>query len=333
MPDWTNEAIRGSHTIPGFEFADGGRLDLTLGYHTLGRLDEDRTNAVLLLHGTTGSGQQFLAPNMADALFASGAPLDVARYFVILPDAIGHGASSRPSDGLGPDFPRYGYGDIVTANHNLVTEGLGIGRLRLVLGTSMGGMQTWMWGERYPAMAQALMAVASLPERGAGRNLLWRRMLIDLIRSDPAYRDGRYELQPASVGQAMTLFSLMVASPARLAEEISSIEEADARIVATQSDAVASEDANDVIWEFAASYDYDPGPQLEAIEAPFLAVNFADDELNPVQLGVLEEAISRVARGRSIIVPAGASSRGHQSLRLAEIWSNHVAELLEQTAG
>src|ERR1700753_3296296 len=205
MPDFNDQATTGSHIIPGFEFADGGRLDLTLGYHTLGRLNEGRTNAVLLLHGTTGSGQQFLAPNMADALFASGAPLDVARYFVILPDGIGHGGASRPRRGSGPASPQYGYGDIVTANHNLVTEGLGIERLRLVLGTSMGGMQTWMWGERDPAMAQALMAVASLPERVAGRNLLWRRMLIDLIRSDPAYRDGRYELQPASGGQAMTL--------------------------------------------------------------------------------------------------------------------------------
>ena len=332
MPDWTSQATSGSHTIPGFEFADGGRLDLTVGYHTLGVLNEDRSNAVLLLHGTTGTGQQFLAPNMADALFASGAPLDVARYFVILPDAIGHGASSRPSDGLGPEFPRYGYGDIVAANHHLVTDGLKVERLRLVLGTSMGGMQTWMWGEQYPAMAEALMAVASLPERVAGRNLLWRRMLIDLIRSDPAYRNGRYVHQPASVGQAMALFSLMVASPARLAEEISSIEDADARIVATQSDAIAAEDANDVIWEFDASYDYDPGPRLEAIQAPFLAVNFRDDELNPAELGVLEDAIARVARGRSIMLPARPDSRGHQTLRMADVWSQYVAELLEQSA-
>jgi homoserine O-acetyltransferase len=333
MPNWTNDATSGSHSIPGFEFADDGRLDLTIGYHTLGRLNEDASNAVLMLHGTTGSGQQFLAPNMADALFAPGAPLDVTRYFVILPDAIGHGASSRPSDGLGPEFPRYGYADIVAANHHLVTKGVGIERLRLILGTSMGGMQTWMWGERYPDMAQALMAVAALPERVAGRNLLWRRMLVDLIRSDPAYAGGRYEHQPPSVGQAMALFSLMVASPARLAEEITSIEDADTRIAETQSGAVASEDANDVIWEFAASYDYDPGPHLEAIQAPFLAVNFADDELNPVELGVLEDAISRVARGRSIIVPAGPKSRGHQTLRMANVWSKYVADLLEPTAG
>jgi homoserine O-acetyltransferase/O-succinyltransferase len=332
MPDWISQATSASHDIPGFEFTDGRRLDLTIGYRTVGTLDEDRANAVLMLHGTTGTGQQFLAPNMADALFAPGAPLDVTRYFVILPDAIGHGGSSRPSDGLGPAFPRYGYADIVASTHHLVTEGLGIEHLRLLLGTSMGGMQTWMWGERYPEMPRALMAVASLPERVAGRNLLWRRMLIDLIRSDPAYADGHYERQPASVGQAMTLFSLMVASPARLGEEISSIEEADARITQTQADALASEDANDVIWEFDASYDYDPSPQLEAIQAPFLAVNFADDELNPIELGVLEDAISRVARGRSVIVPADPNSRGHQTLRVAKAWSKYVAELLDQTA-
>jgi homoserine O-acetyltransferase/O-succinyltransferase len=331
MSDWISQATSASHTIPGFEFSDGGRLDLTIGYRTLGSLDERASNAVLMLHGTTGSSQQFLAPTMADALFAPGGPLDIANYFVILPDAIGHGASSRPSDGLGPKFPRYGYGDIVAANHHLVTAGLGIARLRLVLGTSMGGMQTWMWGERYPDTAEALMAVASLPERVAGRNLLWRRMLIDLIRSDPAYADGYYAQPPPGLGKAMALFSLMVGSPARLADEISSIEDADTRVAQTQADALSSEDANDVIWEFAASYDYDPGPRLEAILAPFLAVNFADDDLNPVELGVLEEAISRVPRGRAIIVPTGPESRGHQTLRMAEVWSKHVAELLEET--
>jgi homoserine O-acetyltransferase/O-succinyltransferase len=285
----------------------------------------------MLLHGTIGSGRQFLQPSIGDCLFGSGQPLDVSRFYVILPDAIGHGASSRPSDGLGPDSPRYGYGDIVTAQHRLLTEGLGIERLRLLLGTSMGGMQTWMWGQRHPELAQALMAIASLPERITGRNLLWRRMLIHLIESDPGYAGGRYATQPAGLGHAMALFQLMVGSPRLMASDLRSVEAADARVEQTGRAVQESEDANDVIWWFDASRDYDPAPGLHAIRAPILAVNFADDALNPAELGGLEQAIVQVPRGRAVMLPAGPLSRGHQTLHVAETWRDHLAELLART--
>jgi homoserine O-acetyltransferase/O-succinyltransferase len=331
MTDWKSTAEPGQLSISDFRFDDGRRLDVTLAYHTLGSLDSGAGNAVMLLHGTTGSGQQFLQPSTADFLFGSGQPLDVSRFFVILPDAIGHGRSSRPSDGLGPDFPRYGYGDIVEGQHRLLVQSLGIERLRLLLGTSMGGMQTWLWGERYPDAAQALMAIASLPERITGRNLLWRRMLIRLIESDPGYAGGRYAKQPAGLGHAMALFQLMVGSPAQMAADLDSIEAADVHVNQVEAQALDGEDANDVIWEFDASRDYDPAPQLHAIRAPLLAVNFTDDELNPVELGGLERAIAKVPYGRGVTLPAGPQSRGHQTLRFAEIWRDHLAGLLAQT--
>jgi homoserine O-acetyltransferase/O-succinyltransferase len=331
MTDWTSRAEPGLHTVRDFEFADGRRLDVNLAYHTLGSLHADAGNAVMLLHGTTGSGRQFLEPSIADFLFQSGQPLDVSRFFVILPDAIGHGGSSRPGDGLGPDFPRYSYGDIVEGQYRLLVQGLGIGQLRVLVGTSMGGMQTWMWGERHPGTAQALMAIASLPERITGRNLLWRRMLIHLIESDPGYAGGRYDEQPAGLGHAMALFQLMTASPAQLASSLRSIDAADKQVRQTETQALDGEDANDVVWEFDASRDYDPAPELQAIVAPLLAVNFEDDELNPVELGGLERAVAKVPRGRGVTLPAGPKSRGHQTLHVAEIWRDHLADLLAQT--
>ncbi|HEY6762063.1 MAG TPA: alpha/beta fold hydrolase [Baekduia sp.] len=332
MTDWQHRATPCQYLARDFRFAGGRRMDLTLAYHTLGSLDADARNAVMLLHGTIGSGQQFLQPSIADFLFGRGQPLDVTKYFVILPDAIGHGASSRPSDGLGPDFPRYGYGDIVTAQHRLLADGLGLRRLRLLLGTSMGGMQTWMWGERYPEIAQALMAVASLPERITGRNLLWRRQLIHLIESDPGYAGGRYDAQPAGLGHAMALFGLMVGSPRRMAADLPSVEAADAWIDATEATILQGQDANDVIWWFDASRDYDPAPGLGAIPAPILAVNFEDDGLNPAELGGLERAIAQVPDGRAVMVPVGPLSRGHQTLHVAETWRDHLADLLARTA-
>jgi homoserine O-acetyltransferase/O-succinyltransferase len=331
MTDWKSRAEPGQHMISDFRFDDGRRLDIALAYHTLGSLDSGGGNAVMLLHGTTGSGQQFLRPPAADFLFGSGQPLDVSRFFVILPDAIGHGGSSRPSDGLGPDFPRYGYGDLVEGQHRLLVQGLGIERLRLLLGTSMGGMQTWLWGERHPEVAQALMAIASLPERITGRNLLWRRMLIRLIESDPGYAGGRYAKQPAGLGHAMALFQLMVGSPVQMASGLGSVDAADAQIHQVEAQALDGEDANDVIWEFDASRDYDPAPELHAIRAPLLAVNFADDELNPVQLGGLERAIAQVRHGRAMTLPVGPKSRGHQTLHVAQVWRDHLADLLRQT--
>jgi homoserine O-acetyltransferase len=228
-------------------------------------------------------------------------------------------------------FPRYCYADIVEAQHRLVTEGLGLERLRLVLGTSMGGMQTWMWGERYPEMMDALLPIASLPERVGGRNLLWRRLLIKIIQLGEDERRGASTRQPPSLGLAWNLFELMVGSPARLTTEFARPSDADNHIQSVAEEALKVEKANDVIWEFDASRDYDPSAGLGLIRAPLLAVNFADDELNPVELGGLERAIALVKWGHAVTLPVGPKSRGHQTLRMAEIWQDYVRQLLHQT--
>jgi len=326
--NWQDTSNDGSFTAEGFVFADGGRTDLRLAYRTLGSLAPDKGNAVLLLHGTVGSGQQFLQPAFADALFGAGEPLDAREFFTILPDAIGHGSSSKPSDGMGHDFPHYSYADMVGAQHRLVTEGLGLRRLRLVMGTSMGGMQTWMWGERYPDMMDALMPVASLPERVTGRNLLWRRLLLQVAQLD---EPGQSKSPPHGLGLAWALFQMMASSPARLAEQLGSPEEADACIQSIAEQALARESLLDVTWEFEASRDYDPAPHLARIRAPLLAVNFADDAVNPAELGVMDRMIAQVENGRAVLLPATNASRGHQTLSEPALWREHLRELLHRS--
>ena len=326
--NWQQASHEAAYTAKDVLLADGGRTDLRLAYRTLGELAPDRGNAVLLLHGTVGSGLQFLQPAFADALFGASQPLDAHEHFVILPDAIGHGASSKPSDGLGQDFPRYGYGDLVEAQHRLVTEGLWLDRLRLVMGTSMGGMQTWMWGERYPDMMDALMAIASLPERVTGRNLLWRRLLLQVARIEGT---GEAGAPPRGLGLAWVLFQMMAASPARLAESLDGPEQADAYIESVAGEAMARENLLDVIWEFEASRDYDPAPHLGRIRAPLLAVNFADDVVNPAELGVMDRMIAQVKGGRSVLLPATAASKGHQTLSDPASWKDYLRELLRRT--
>ena len=323
--NWRTTLHEDSFVARDFLFADGGQMDLRLAYRTLGRLASDKSNAVLLLHGTVGSGQQFLQPAFADAIFDAGEPLDVDKHFVILPDAIGHGKSSKPSDGLSQDFPRYGYGDVVEAQHRLVTEGLGLQRLHLVMGTSMGGMQTWMWGERYPDMMDALMPVASLPERVTGRNLLWRRLLLQIARLD---RPGEAETWPCGLGLAWVLFQMMAGSPARLAESLESPEQADAYIRSVAEEAITRENLLDVVWEFEASQDYDPAPHLNRIRAPLFAVNFADDAVNPAELGVMDRLIGQVHGGQSVLLPATDTSKGHQTLSDPASWKEYLRGLL-----
>ena len=327
---WQHTSKESSFTAEGFVFADGGRMDLRLAYRTLGSLAPDEGNAVLLLHGTVGSGQQFLQPAFADALFGAGEPLDDREFFIILPDAIGHGGSSKPSDGMRQDFPRYGYADVVAAQHRLVTEGLGLQRLRLVMGTSMGGMQTWMWGERHPDMVDALMPIASLPERVTGRNLLWRRLLLQVAQLDEFQLDKPRQSRspPRGLGLAWVLFQMMAGSPARLAEQLGSPEQADAYIRSIAEQALARESLLDVTWEFEASRDYDPAPQLTRIRAPLLAVNFADDAVNPAELGVMDRMIAQVESGRAVLLPATDASKGHQTLSEPALWKEHLRELL-----
>jgi homoserine O-acetyltransferase/O-succinyltransferase len=329
------EFVEKSCVLRNFEFASKERMpELKIGYRTLGKPKRENgstINAVLMLHGTTGSGQQFTEPSTADFLFGKGQPLDADKYFIILPDAIGHGTSSKPSDGLRSSFPRYCYGDIVRAQYRLVSEELAISRLLLIIGTSMGGMQTWMWASQFPEMMQAAIPIASLPEKVSGRNLLWRRMLIDMIRSDPGYCNGQYKSQPAGLATAWELFNLMADSPFHLKEAFDGPDSADRQIKDVKARALQTEDANDVVWEFDASRDYNPSP--EKVAAPLLAVNFADDEINPEELGVLQSVIRKVKRGQAVTVPVEPKSRGHQSLRVAEIWAPYVQRFMEETFG
>jgi len=324
--------LEGDHRIRDFRFQSGEVLpELRLHYLTLGsphRGPDGRVdNAVLLLHGTTGTGQAYLAPAIAQELFGPGQLLDATRYYLILPDGIGRGGSSKPSDGLHARFPHYGYGDLVAAQHLLVTQGLGVDHLRLVLGTSMGGMQTWMWGERYPDLMDALMPIASLPAPISGRNLLFRRILAEAIRRDPGWQEGEYRQPPTAWLTVAPLFELMRDSPAHLQAEAPTRKAAEA-LYDRQLAGAQAYDANDYLYWWESSWDYDPEPDLGRIRAPLLAVNFADDAINPAELGILERCVARVPGGKAVVVPAGPGTVGHQTLGLAAVWKPWLEELL-----
>ncbi|NJN16258.1 MAG: alpha/beta fold hydrolase [Oscillochloris sp.] len=327
------EPVSDTFRIRDMRFADGGRLaEVRLHYTTLGTLQRDAegraTNAVLLLHGTGGNGQAFLRPQFADVLFGPGQLLDAGRYFLIMPDGIGHGRSSKPSAGLRADFPHYSYADMVAAQHALITQGLGIDRLRLVLGTSMGGMHTWMWGYLHAAMVDALLPLAALPAPIAGRNRMLRRMAIDAIRNDPAWNNGAYERQPPGLTTAIYILLLMISAPARWQAEAPTASAADTMFERMLGEYQASLDANDLLYQFESARDYDPTPYLEQICAPLLAVNFADDLVNPPELGILEREIKRVAGGEAVVIPANAASYGHRGHSWPILWQIHLERLL-----
>jgi homoserine O-acetyltransferase/O-succinyltransferase len=320
----------------GFTFRSGETLpDLRIHYRTVGTPRRDArggvVNAVLVLHGTTGSGAQFIRPEFAGELFGPGQPLDAARFFVVLPDGIGHGRSSKPSDGLHARFPRYGYRDMVEAQRRLLVEGLGVARVRLVLGTSMGGMHAWLWGEEHPDLVDALMPLASLPTQISGRNRAWRRVVADAIRGDPAWRGGDYAEQPPSLRTAAEMLWLMSSNPALRQKEAPTLAAADETLDAYVARFVKTSDANDVLYALEASRDYDPGPALARIAAPLVAVNSADDLINPPELGVAEREIRRVARGRFVLLPASERTRGHGTHTLAALWKEHLAALLRDS--
>jgi homoserine O-acetyltransferase len=316
-----------------FAFQSGERLaELRQHYLTLGTPQRDGsgrvTNAVLLLHNTTGSSASWLAPELGGELFGPGAPLDIGRYFLVMPDAIGFGASSKPSDGLRARFPRYRYRDMVEAQHRLLTEGLGIAHLRLVLGLSMGGMLTWMWGSLYPQFMDALVPLASQPAAMSGRNWIQRRMQIEAIRSDPGWNGGDYEVQPSRY--ILTPFGgLLTQSVVRLQEQAPTREAADA-LYREMVERARKGDANNRLYQLEASMDYDPSPGLEQIVAPLLAINFADDELNPPQLQTLERALPRVRRGGMVLIPASPRSRGHNSASQAAAWKTHLDSFMRE---
>jgi homoserine O-acetyltransferase len=324
------------YSIRDFKFTGGETLpEIRIHYRTLGKAEKDAqgktTNAVLIMHGTTGSGAQFLRPEFAGELFGPGQPLDVTKFFIVLPDGIGHGTSSKPSDGLHAKFPRYGYRDMIEAQYRLLTGGLNVNHARLVTGTSMGGMQTWLWGETHPEFMDALLPLASLPTQISGRNRAWRRVVIDAIRADPAWNGGEYKTQPPSLRTAAEMLWFMSSNPMVRQKEAPNLAKTDEVLDKFVADIVKADDANDVLYALEASHDYDPGPDLEKIRAPLLAINFADDLINPPELGILEREIKRVPHGRALLIPLSEKTRGHGSHTIAALWKDELLRLLTES--
>jgi len=319
-----------------FHFASGETLpELRIHYRTYGTPRKDAQgvvrNAVLIMHGTGGTGGQFTAAGFAGELFQPGQPLDAARYFIVLPDDIGHGRSSKPSDGLRAHFPRYGYRDMIEAEYRLLTEGLGVNHLRLVMGTSMGGMHTWLWGETYPDFMDALMPLASLPTQISGRNRVWRRVAIDAIRNDPEWKNGDYTAQPQGLRTAAQMLWLVGSNPVLRQRRAPTLAAADKEIDDYVANYMRIGDANDTLYALESSRDYDPGPALERIKAPLLAINSADDLVNPPELGILEREIVRVPHGRAIMIPFSERTVGHGTHTVAALWKGFLIELLTAT--
>ena len=333
----------GEYVLEDFNFGSGDTIpQLRLHYQTLGTLrpseDGKTTNAVLIMHGTGGSSEQFLSAQFAGELFNPGQLLDAQRYFIILRDGIGHGRSSKPSNsGLGGRFPRYRYGDMVRADHRLLTEHLGVAHLRLAMGTSMGGMQSWLWGEAHPGFMDALMPLASLPVQISGRNRMWRKMAMDAIRADPAWNGGDYApgQQPrAGLTTALDMLTLMSSSPLQYQAEAPTRDAADSFLEGKIQNGLGSTDANDLLFALDASFDYDPRPDLHKITAPLIAVNTADDQINPPELGILEKetrAGIRDGLGKVVVLPITEETRGHGSHTVAKLWNHLLEELLLKT--
>ena len=317
-----------------FKFQSGEiLLELKLGYTTLATPQRDSsgniTNAVLLLHGTSHTGANWLAPSLAEALFREGQPLDAGKYYLILADSIGLGRSAKPSDGLKTKFPHYGYRDMVDAQYRLVTVGLGVQHLRLVLGYSMGGMHTWVWAERYPDMMDGAVALTSQPVEISGRNLLVRRLITEAIRNDPDWNGGNYTTPPTRFASVVPVLTIMVDSVTHLQEVAPTRQKANAFYEQIVQGAKRL-DANDYLYRWEASADYNPQPDLEKIKARFLAINFADDLLNPPELKVVEREMPRVKHGSHVLIPAGEKSLGHYNQSQGALWGPYVAEFLTQ---
>ncbi len=326
----------GDYVITDFRFASGESLpELRLHYATFGRPGRDARgtvrNAVLILHGTGGSGRQFLRDVFAGVLFGPGQLLDTSRYYVILPDGIGHGRSSKPSDGLHARFPHYSYDDMVRAHYRLLTEHLGVNHLRLVMGTSMGGMQTWVWGETYPDFMDALMPLASLPAEIAGRNRMLRKMILDAIRTDPEWQNGEYSSPPRGVTTALYILMIMGSAPLEWQKEAPTRVAADSFVEAYVRGRLPQTDANDMLYQFDASRFYSPAPNLGRIVAPLVAINSADDQINPPELGIMEREIRRVKRGRYVLIPISERTRGHGTHTLAALWKEELGRLLRES--
>lgn len=329
----------GTFTIPNFMFESGETIpQLQIHYYTLGtpRVDAQgrTTNAVLIMHGTGGSGRQFLVPpeRFAGVLFSPGGLLDASKYFIILPDDIGHGKSSKPSDGLRAKFPHYDYHDMVTAEHALVTDGLHVNHLRLVMGTSMGCMHSWMWGEAYPTMMDALMPLACLPIQISGRNRVWRDMEMNLITSSPDYDGGNYTTEPFGLKAANDVTWFVGSAPLYDQSIMPTRDTADAYFNARLAQLPASLDANDELYAVASSRDYNPEPLLGTIQAPVMAVNSADDQINPPELGIAQREIKKVKHEHFVLIPISVQTRGHGTHTLPNVWGKYLAQLLKESA-
>lgn len=331
-------STEGDFVIHNFQFRSGESVpELKLHYTTLGKPARDaqgRTrNAVLILHGTGGTGHQFFAPQFGNVLFGPGQLLDATKYFIVLPDGIGHGKSSKPSDGLHAHFPQYDYDDMVLGHYRLLTEGLGVNHLRLVLGTSMGCMHSFVWGETYPDFMDGLMPLACLPVQLAGRNRLWRKMTIDGIRSDPEWHGGEYQEEPKMALRVVMDFLIIAgAAPLPMQKQLPTRDAADKFLEDYFRTRSAGLDANDFLYQVNASRNYDPSPQLGKIKAPVMWINSADDFINPPELGIAEQKIKEIPNGKFVLIPASENTHGHGTHTWAEIWKQHLAELLEKSS-
>jgi homoserine O-acetyltransferase len=330
----------GDFVLRDFHFASGETLpEVRIHYRTLGRPVRDDKgvvrNAVLILHGTGGEGGTFVrgptGQMFAGELFGKGQPLDATRFFLIIPDNLGHGRSSKPSDGLHARFPRYGYHDMIAAQFRLLTDGLKLNHLRLVMGTSMGGMHTWLWGELHPEFMDALMPLASLPTQISGRNRMWRKTIIDAIRTDPQWQGGDYRVQPRSRVLTAQMMLLVSSNPVQRQKAAPTLKQAD-EVFEKATAALADRlDANNILYALESSFDYDPGPALETIRVPLLAVNTADDLINPPELSILEKEVRRVQRGRAVVIPLSDETIGHGTHTKAAVWKQYLVQLLKES--
>jgi homoserine O-acetyltransferase len=333
-----NHTQEGDFIAKNFKFRSGETLpELGLASTTLGTPARDAqgrvTNAVLILHGTGGTGQQFLTSVFANELFGPGQLLDTTRYFIILPDGIGHGKSSKPSDGLHAHFPQYDYDDMVAAHHQLLSEGLGVHHLRLILGTSMGCMHSFVWGETYPDFMDALMPLACQPVQLAGRNRVWRKMVMDAIRNDPEWKGGDYSAEPQQgLRTALDLLLIAGSAPLYMQKTLPTRDAADKYLDDYFKQRFSALDANDLLYQVNASRNYDPSPNLEKITAPVMYINSADDFINPPELGMAEREIKRVKNARFVLIPISDETRGHGTHTRAVVWKQYLAELLEKSA-
>lgn len=327
------QGAQGDFTIRNFKFASGESLpELRIHYTTLGTPRKDAQgivrNAVLIGHGTGGTGRGFLSPNFGGELFGPGKLLDTARYFIVLPDEIGHGGSSKPSNGLHAKFPHYDYDDMVRADHALLTEGLKVNHLRLVMGTSMGCMHAWMWGYMYPAFEDGLVPLACAPTQIAGRNRMIRRMIMDDIADSPDYHGGEYTVQPHGLRAALGQLYIMSSAPLVQQKQAPTRDKADSVIHRYIDNAMKTTDANDMLYYFNSSRTYDPSPHLEQITAPVLAINSADDFVNPPELGIVETLIARVPHATFVMVPITDQTRGHGTHSWPAVWDSHLKDFL-----